>query len=211
MNKFKKYCPNVWIAECETEYAKGDVIQLETQYGKEVDCLVHNLITVGKNGLYYYSIERVEEKTYAERKAERWQNASTNHSSKSDQAYQAAQEGREFLSLAEPIKVGHHSEKRHRALYERNDNRMRKCLEFSEKAETAAQKAEYWEAKASEINLSMPESIEFYEYKLEKAIAHQKGLKDGSIKKEHSYSLPYATKEVKELTQKFETSKILCS
>jgi hypothetical protein len=209
MNKFKKYCPNVWVAECETQYNKGDVIQLETQYGKEVDCLVYNLILEGKNGLYYYSIERIEEKTYAERKAERWNNASTNHSNKSNQAYQAAQEGREFLSLGEPIKIGHHSEKRHRALYERNANRMDKCLEFSKKAETAAQKAEYWEAKANEINLSMPESIEFYEFKLEKAIAHQKGLKDGSIKKEHSYSLPYATKEVKELTKKYEIAKLL--
>lgn len=28
MNKFKKYCPNVWVAECEEEYKKGDIIQL---------------------------------------------------------------------------------------------------------------------------------------------------------------------------------------
>lgn len=26
MNKFKKYCPNVWVAECEEEYEKGDII-----------------------------------------------------------------------------------------------------------------------------------------------------------------------------------------
>ena len=38
MNKFKKYCPNVWVAECEEEYKKGEIIQLETKYGKEVEC-----------------------------------------------------------------------------------------------------------------------------------------------------------------------------
>lgn len=208
MNKFRKYCPNVWVAECQQEYAKGDVIQLETQYGKEVDCEVFNLIA-SKNGLFFYSIERVEEKSYAERKAERYHNASINHSNKSNQAYQASQEGREFLALAEPIKIGHHSEKRHRALIERNANRMDKCLEFDKKSQESLRRAEYWEAKANEINLSMPESIEFYEYKLEKAKERQKGLKDGSIKKEHSCSLPYATKEVKELTQKYETAKVL--
>ena len=30
MNKFKKYCPNVWVAECDEEYEKGEIIgQLE--------------------------------------------------------------------------------------------------------------------------------------------------------------------------------------
>lgn len=50
--------------------------------------------------------------------------------------------GSEFLSLGEPIKVGHHSEKGHRALIERNWNRMEKSVEFAEKAKEAGQKAE---------------------------------------------------------------------
>ena len=208
MNKFKKYCPNVWVAECEEEYERGEIIQLETKYGKEVDCEVYNLVA-SKNGLFYYSIERIEEKSYAERKAERYHNSAINHSNKSNQQYQASQEGRDFLSLGEPIKVGHHSEKRHRALIERNSNRMDKCLEFSKKAEESAHKAEYWEAKANEINLSMPESIDFYEYKLEIATAYHKGLKDGSIERQHSYSLTYAIKEVKELTEKVKIAKVL--
>ena len=208
MNKFKKYCPNVWVAECEEEFKRGEIIQLETKYGKEVDCEVYNLVA-SKNGLFYYSIVRIEEKSYAEHKAERYQNSATNRSNKSNQQYQASQEGREFLSLGEPIKVGHHSEKRHRALIERNANRMDKCLEFSRKADEAARKAEYWEAKANEINLSMPESIDFYEYKLELATAYHKGLKDGSIERQHSYSLTYANKEVKELTEKVKIAKVL--
>ena len=122
MNKFKKYCPNVWIAECEEEYEKGEIIQLENKYGKEVDCEIYNLILT-RNEKFYYSIVRVEEKSYAERKAERYGNAAQNSINKSNERMNAAQEGREFLSLAEPIKVGHHSEHRHRALIERNKNR----------------------------------------------------------------------------------------
>ena len=38
MNKFRKYCPNVWLAECDEEYEKGDIIELETKYGKVVEC-----------------------------------------------------------------------------------------------------------------------------------------------------------------------------
>lgn len=43
-------------------------------------------------------------------------------------------EGADFLALAEPIKVGHHSEKRHRALIERNWNRMSNAVEEFKKA-----------------------------------------------------------------------------
>jgi hypothetical protein len=208
MNKFKKYCPNVWVAECEEEHKKGDVIQLETKYGKDVDCEVYNLLA-SKNGTYYYSIVRVEENTFAERKAEKYLNAADKSLARSNQHYEASSEGREFLSLGEPIKVGHHSEKRHRALIERNNNRMSKCVEEASKAEEQQRKAEYWESKANDITLAMPESLEFFTYKLEKAIEYQKGLKDGSIKKEHSYSLPYATKAVKELTDKLKIAEAL--
>ena len=208
MNKFKKYCPNVWVAECEEEYEKGDIIELETKYGNTVECEVYNLIAQSGDK-YYHSIVRIEEMTYAQRKAERYNNAAKNHMAKSTERYNASQEGKEFLSLGEPIKVGHHSEKRHRALLERNWNRMEKSVEFAEKAEAAKSKAEYWENKANEITLAMPESLEYFEEKLEKAIAYHKGLKDGTIEKWHSYSLPYAKKEVNELKKKVEIAKLL--
>jgi hypothetical protein len=38
---------------------------------------------------------------------------------------------------------------------------------------------------------------------------YQQGLKDGTIPREHSYSLAYATKDLKELKKKYETAKIL--
>ncbi len=208
MNKFKKYCPNVWVAECDEEYEKGEIIELETKYGKTVECEVYNLI--GENNeKYFYSIVRLEDKTYAQRKAERYSNSAQKHLAKSENYYNASQEGREFLSLGEPIKVGHHSEKRHRALIERNWNRMGKSVECEEKAKEAERKAEYWENKAGEITLAMPESIEYFSEQLEKAITYHKGLKDGSIERSHSYSLTYANKEVKELRKKVEIAKLL--
>lgn len=208
MNKFKKYCPNVWVAECEEEYEKGDIIQLETKYGKEIDCEVYNLI-LSKNEKFYYSIVRVEEKSYAERKAERYGNAAQNSINKSNERMNAAQEGREFLSLGEPIKVGHHSESRHRALIERNNKRMDKAMEYYDKAEEQRRKAEYWESKAKDITLAMPQSLEYFQFKLEKAIEYHAGLKNGTIEKSHSYSLTYANKDVKELKQKVEIAKLL--
>jgi len=207
VNKFKKYCPNVWVAECDEEYKKGEIIKLETKYGKDVECEVYNLIA-NRGDKYYYSIVRLDE-GYAQRKAEKYSNSAANHTVKSNRYLEASNEGKEFLSLGEPIKVGHHSEKRHRALLERNWNRMEKSVEFMEKAKEAARKAEYWENKASEITLAMPESLEYFAKKLEKATAYHKGLKNGSIERTHSYSLTYAKKEVNELKKKVEIAKLL--
>ncbi len=208
MNVFKKYCPNVWVAQCNEKHDKSEVIVLETQYGKEVKCRVYNLLAE-KNDKFYYSIVRLEEKSRAERKAEKYRNSQAAHEKKSFEWYKKSQEGAEFLRLGEPIKVGHHSEHRHRALIERNWNRMGNSVKEQEIADERARKAEYWEAKAEEINLSMPESLEYFAAQLEKAKARQQGLKDGSIKREHSYSLTYATKAVKELAQKVELAQRL--
>ena len=212
MSKFKKYCPNVWVAECEEEYEKGDIITLETKYGKEVECEVYNFVGytgTKENPKYCYSIVKLEDKTYAERKAEKYNNAVSSNISKSNEKWKASQEGAEFLSLGEPIKVGHHSEKRHRALLERNANRMDKALEYEKKAEEQRRKAEYWESRANDITLAMPESIEYFKHKMEEMKKYHQGLKDGTIPREHSYSLAYATKDLKELTKKYETAKIL--
>lgn len=208
MNRFKKYCPNVWVAECDEEYEKGDIIDLETKYGKEVPCEVFNL--VAKNSeKFFYSVVRIEEKSYTQRKAEKYIASASRQKAKSNDYYKASQEGSEFLSLGQPILVGHHSEKGHRALLERNWNRMGNSVECLEKSKEAERKAAYWENKSTEITLAMPESIEYFTYKLEKAVAYHRGLKEGTIEREHSYSLTYASKEVKELKKKVEVAKLL--
>lgn len=207
MNKFKKYCPNVWIAECDEEYEKGDIIYIETKYGKEIECKVYNQLP-SENDKHYYSIVRLED-TYAEKKAERYNNFATKNTIKSQEKFKEAEEGSEFLSLGEPIKVGHHSEKRHRALLERNWKRTEQAIEFGKKAEEQKIKAEYWERKANQITLAMPESLEYFEYELEKATEYHKKLKENPELRSHSYSLTYAKKDVNDLKKQLETAKIL--
>lgn len=209
MNKFIKYCPNVWVAECEDEYKKGDLIFLETKYGKQVECEVYNFLGYSRNKNRVYSVVRTEEKSYAERKAEKYNNSALKNIAKSNEKWEQSQEGKDFLSLAEPIKIGHSSEKRHRALIERNRNRMAKAVEFENKAKEQQRKAEYWEAEAKEITLAMPESLEYFEYELEKAEKHHKDLKDNPEKRQHSYDLTYAKKAVNELKKKVEIAKML--
>ena len=208
MATFKKYCPNVWVAECDEKHNKGEIIALETQYGKEVYCEIYNLVAE-KNNKFQYSIVRLEELSYAERKADKYRNSQALHEVKSHEWHKKSQEGAEFLRLAEPIKIGHHSEHRHRALIERNWNRIGNAVKEEKIADERARKAEYWEAKAEEINLSMPESLEYFSKQLEKAKTRQQGLKNGTIKREHSYSLTYATKAVKDLTAKLEIAQKL--
>ena len=208
MNTYAKYCPNVYVAKCTEQHERGEVIPVTTQYGKENDSIVFNLVTQ-KDGFFYYSIVRADGLNVQERakaKAERLQGWANNAEKRSNKYYEASNEGRDFLALGEPIKVGHHSEKRHRALIDRNWTRMGKSVEESKKAAEYESRAEYWESKANTINLSMPESIEYFEYKLEQAKTRHEGLKNGTIPRDHSFSLTYANKEVKELTDKVKTA-----
>lgn len=211
MNTYYKFVPNVWLAKCPEPHQKGEIIPVANKYGKENDSIVFNLIAEG-NGFYYYSIVRADgmnAQEYAKKRAERLLNAGSNAEKKSDAYWEASNEGREFLVLAEPIKVGHHSERRHRALIERNHNRMGKCVEYSEKAKEYESRAQYWESKAKDINLSMPESLEYYEFLLEGAVKKHADYKSGKVKQEHSFSMTYAKKEVNEIEKKIKLAKKL--
>ena len=211
MNTYAKYCPHVYCAKCTERHEKGDVIPVTPKYGKDNDCIVFNFL-LEKDGFFYYSIVRADGfnvQEWAKRRAEKLQTAASNAARKSSESWEAASEGKDFLVLGEPIKVGHHSEKRHRALIERNHNRMHKAVALSDASEKYAERAEYWDAMTATINLSMPESLEYYEFQIERAKARHEGLKTGTIKREHSYSLTYAKKEVSELEKKIVTAKRL--
>jgi Domain of unknown function (DUF3560) len=211
MNTYVKYCPNVFIADCDTKHEKGETILVTTRHGKENESIVFNLIGE-KNGRFFYSIVRADgfnTQEWAKRKAEKLQSAANNAEKKSIQYYEASKEGKEFLVLAEPIKIGHHSEKSHRALIDRNWSRMGKCVEFGNKADELESRAGYWLSRENDINLSMPESLEFYEFKLEQAKEKHEAIKNGVSPREHSYSLTYAKKEVNELEKKLTMAKKL--
>lgn len=211
MNTYSKYAPNVFLAKCTEKHERGEIIQVTTKYGKENESEVFNLI-YERDGFYFYSIIRADGFNIQERakaKAEKYSTWANAAEKKSNQYYEASNEGKDFLVLAEPIKVGHHSEKRHRALIERNWNRMGKSVEYSNKASEHENKADYWARRENDINLSMPESIEFYAHKLEKAKEYHEGLKSGKYPREHSYSMPYAKKDVNEAEKNLQLAKRL--
>lgn len=211
MNTYEKYTANVWLAKCDSQHEKNEVIQVETKNGKENACVVFNLLGK-KNGFFYYSIVRADGYNVQERakaKAERYQNWADAAENKSKDLWIASREGREFLALGEPIKIGHHSEKRHRALIERNHDRMAKSIEVGKKVEQHQSKASYWADKTNDINLSMPESLEFYEYKVEEAKIKHEFYKANPDKREHSFSLTYAKKAVNDLEKNLQFAKKL--
>ena len=53
----------------------------------------------------------------------------------------------------------------------------------------------------------MPESIDFYEHKLEKAKEYHEGVKSGKYPREHAYTLTYAKKAVNEAQKNYELAK----
>jgi hypothetical protein len=211
MNIYSKLIPNVFVAKCSEKHEKGDVIPVTTKHGKENDCIVFNLI-YQKEGFYFYSIVRADGfnvQEWAKKKAEKLEIAANNADKKSTEFYKKSNDAVAGIVLGQPILIGHHSEKRHRADLEKSWSAMGKSIEMDKKAEDYESRAEYWKQKANIINLSMPESLEFYEFQLEKAKAKHEFYKNNPDKREHSFSLTYAKKEVNEIEKKIEWAKKL--
>lgn len=206
MNTYHKFCPNVFLAKCDEKHEKGEVIEVTTKYGKENESIVFNLI-FEKAGFYYYSIVRADGfnvQEWAKQRAERRRAWAESAERKSKEYFDKSNKDRDFLSLGEPVKVGHHSEKRHRKAIEDAWNNTGKAVAFSDKATEHESKAGYWDKRANTINLSMPESIDFYKHKLEQAKEYHEGVKSGKYPREHAYTLTYAKKAVNEAQKNYE-------
>ncbi|MCB6678536.1 DUF3560 domain-containing protein [Bacteroides intestinalis] len=211
MNTYYKFCPNVFLAKCDAKHEKGEVINVTTKYGKENESIVFNLM-FERDGFYYYSIVRADGfnvQEWAKQRAERRRAWAESAERKSKEYFDKSNKDRDFLSLAEPIKVGHHSEKRHRKAIEDAWNNTGKAVAFSDKATEHESKSEYWDKRANTINLSMPESVDFYEHKLEVAKEYHEGVKSGKYPREHAYTLTYAKKAVNEAQKNFDLAKKL--
>lgn len=206
MNTYSKFVPNVFLAKCTEKHEKGETITVETRYGGENESIVFNLI-YEKDGFYYYSIVRKDGfnvQEWAKRKAERYQERAVKAANKSNEYFERSNKDADFLSLGEPIKVGHHSEKRHRKIIDDAWRNTGKAVEFSDKAADNQIKANNWSKRTDAINLSMPESIDYYSDKLESAKEYHEGLKSGKYIREHSYSLTYAKKSVNEAQKNYD-------
>jgi len=181
---------------------------MTTRHGNEHDVIVFNLL-LEKDGYYYYSIVRADgfnKQEWAKRRADRYANAAINAEKESDKYYQRSQKDADFLGLGEPIKAGHHSERRHRKAIEDANNNMRKSIEMEDLAKQRQDRAAYYEKLEGKIDLSMPESIDYYEHLLEEAREQHEGMKNGTVERSHSMSLQYAKKRVKDLEDKVNTA-----
>ena len=120
MNTYYKFCPNVFLAKCDAKHEKGKTILVTTKYGKENESIVFNLI-FERDGFFYYSIVRADGfnvQEWAKRRAERRLDWAATAERKSEEYFKASNKDSDFLSLGEPIKIGHHSERRHRKAIE---------------------------------------------------------------------------------------------
>ena len=109
MNTYVKYAPNVFVARCSERHEKGEIITLETKHGKQHECIVFNLVAE-MNCFFYYSIVRADGfnvQEWAKRRAERHESAAIAADEKSEQYWKKSNKDADFLSLGEPIKVGH--------------------------------------------------------------------------------------------------------
>lgn len=211
MNVYSKYAPNVFLAKCADKHEKGSSIILTTRYGKENESIIHNLIHE-KDGYYYYSITRADgfdTKEWAMRRAMKYTSRSISAYNKAIEHKGKSDKDKSFLSLLEPIKIGHHSERRHRKAIQNAQDQMFKFVEYYKKSEELESRVAYWESRSKTINLSMPDSLEYFELKLHRAMEVHKGLKDGSLERVHSYSLTYAKKDVNVLKKKYELAQKL--
>lgn len=211
MNTYYKYAPNVFLAKCDEKHEKGEEILVTTKRGKKNESIVFNLI-FEKDGSFYYSIVRADGfnvQEWAKQRAERRLSWALSAERKSTEFFNKSNKDSDFLSLGEPIKVGHHSERRHRKAIDDAWINMGKSVELSDKAAEHERKAKYWEERASTINLSMPESIYFYEHKLEQAKEYHEGVKSGKYAREHMYTLTYAKKAVNDAQKNYDLAKKL--
>ncbi len=211
MNTYAKYCPNVFVAKCEEPHEKGEIISVTTKYGKENEHLVWNLVAQ-RNGYWYYSITRADGYDHQERakaKAERYAASSERASQKSSDYFEKSEQAVAGIVPGQPILVDHYSGKYHKQALDRSWSAMEKSVEMSEKAKDYQYKAEYWEKKSQEINLSMPESLDFYAEQLKVLEEIHAKYKSGELPREHAYSLTHAKKNVNECRDKLEKAKKL--
>ncbi len=119
------------------------------------------------------------QENYEERKAERierYEGYADNAAARSTERYKRSCEILDPIPMGQPILIGHHSEKRHRAALKRADNAMRRSCEERDKAEYWDQRAKS-AAKNRAISKHDPEAI----VKLNEKIAQAEKLQ-GAMK-----------------------------
>lgn len=147
----------------DQEFKHGDLTTVETKYGNEVEVKIWKLLGKHRDGGFCYSYVRTDGMCSKQRllnKAERRKDWARSAVRKSNEYYEKSNKDRDFLVLAEPIKVGHHSERRHRKAIDDAWNNMGKSVAMANKATSHEQKAEGLERASKNIFIDVPESVE---------------------------------------------------
>lgn len=116
-----------------------------------------------------------EEKKQA--RIERYEELARKAEMRSHAAYERSSSAVENIPFGQPILVGHHSEKRHRAALERSDNAMRASVQESDKADYYRSKAEAAENNNA-IYSDDENAVEKLEEKIARLEAMQQAMKD---------------------------------
>ena len=111
-------------------------------------CSQHNLDfqNYDKNIILDEKREVEQQNIRAKKKAEKYQERAEITEVKADET-QISQHERDFLVLAELVKVWHHSEWRHRRLLDKCRRTMDKQMELYDKSKEYQRKADYWKNK----------------------------------------------------------------
>lgn len=206
MNTYAKFCPNVYVAKCSDEHQKGDIITVTTKYGKENECFVWNLVSK-KDGFYYYSITRADGFNSQERARRKAESLESSAQRANLQAGAYAERSHGYVAgivPGQPILVGHHSERKHRKAIEDSNRAMGKAVQSWEAADNYESRAEYWKERAEKVDLSMPESIEFFAFKVKELECLHQHLKEHPEAREHAFALTYAKKDLNEARKNHE-------
>lgn len=163
MAMFKKYCAGVYVMKSAEVFNHGDETVVDTKWGGHAVVQVWKKLGTYPDGEFAYSVTRDDGKCAKERllaKAAKREEWAASAERKSDAYYEKSNEHRDFLSLAEPIKVGHHSEKRHRKIIDQSWNNMGKSVAMHDKAQDHASKAEGLKAVAEKnIFIDTPDCL----------------------------------------------------
>ncbi len=202
----KSIHPNLFLVESEVPLEKGEVVEVTTKYNKQVEVLIYNLYNQNDEG-YYYTYTRTDGlnvQTHAKRKVEKLTGYAINAQNRAEEYNMKSKSHSDFLTMGEPIKVGHHSESRHRRLIESNWRNTTKYHAELDKAQKYMDKIDHYDKKANEINIMMPESLEHFGELYQRAvITHEKYktcVKDENYK---PYMLTYANKNRKVAADKY--------
>lgn len=119
---------------------------------------------------------------YEEKRAnrlERYERLANKYKGESESRFKRFEHILSFIPPGQPILVGHHSEKRHRADLERADNAMRASVEADKKSEYYAERAESMENNSA-ISSDDPNALEKLTAKLEKLTKTQEFYKSAN-------------------------------